>query len=338
MSENTPPLIVLLVAPETSPSVLYGMYDVLYSVGVVYPDMTLGEPGQESLDVRIVSHDGKPFRCLGNIVVEPSASITDINEADVVIVCDMYTSVDQPPRGKYLPEIAWLQNMHKKGSIICSICSGSLVLAEAGLLDGRRAASHWAYDDLFRRHYPAVKMQKESVLCLSDAADGIITVGSATAWQDLTLYLIALLCGQQQARYTAKIFLLSGHEDGQLPFAVMNRRVDTSDNLIADCQNGIAENYAISNPVQLMIERSHLNGRTFAWRFRQATGYQSLDYVQTLRMEEAKQVLETEDRSIEEISESVGYEDAASFRRLFKRKAGLTPAAYRRKFANLVLA
>ena len=85
-----------------------------------------------------------------------------------------------------------------------------------------------------------------------------------------------------------------------------------------------------------MIERSGLNPRTFARRFRTATGYQPIDYVQALRVEEAKQILETGEAGIDEIAESVGYEDPASFRRVFKRKAGLTPAAYRKKFAGLV--
>lgn len=336
MVERTKPLIALLAAQETSPSVLYGLYDVLYSVGAVYPDMTMGEPGPEALDVRIVAAQAEPFRCIGNVMVEPHSSIDVIDRADVVIVCDMYTPIHEPPRGRYPHETAWLRKMHAAGALVCSVCSGALVLAEAGLLNGRGAAAHWAYSDLFRRCYPTVKMHKDSVLCLSDERQGIVTAGAVTAWQDLATYLIARFCGKQQALRTAKVFLLSGHEDGQLPFAAMTRRFETSDRVIGDCQSWIAKNYAAPNPVQRMIERSGLNPRTFARRFRAATGYQPIDYVQALRVEEAKQILETEELGIDEIAEAVGYEDPASFRRLFKRNAGLTPAAYRRKFASLV--
>jgi len=335
MVERKKPLIVLLVAPETSPSVLYGLYDVLYSVGAVYPDMTMGEPGPEALDVRIVAAQSGQFRCIGNVVVEPHGSIKDIKQADAVVVCDMYTPINVPPRGKYPGEMAWLKQMHAAGALVCSVCSGSLLLAEAGLLDGRGAAAHWAYSDLFRRCYPTVTMHKASVLCLNHEADGIVTAGAVTAWQDLAIYLIARFCGQRQALYTAKVFLLSTHEDGQLPFAAMSRRVDDNDRQIADCQSWIADNYATPNPVQRMIERSGLNPRTFARRFRAATGYQPIDYVQALRVEEAKQMLETEEFGIDEIAETVGYHDPASFRRTFKRRAGLTPAAYRRKFSSL---
>jgi transcriptional regulator GlxA family with amidase domain len=336
MAEREKPLIALLAAKETSPSVLYGLYDVLYSVGAVYPDMTIGEPGPEALDVSIVAVDAGPFHCVGNVMVEPHASIDKIDQVDAVIVCDMYTPINVPPRGKHLKEIAWLRKMHAAGTLICSVCSGSLVLAEAGLLDGRGAAAHWAYSDLFRRCYPTVKMHEESVLCLTDESDGVVTAGAVTAWQDLAMYLIARFCGKQQALRTAKVFLLSVHEDGQLPFKAMTRAVDISDRVIADCQSWIAQSYADSNPVQRMIERSGLNPRTFARRFRAATGYPPIDYVQALRVEEAKQILETEELGVDEIGEAVGYDDPASFRRLFKRKSGLTPAAYRRKFAGLI--
>lgn len=337
MAGRAKPLIALLAAPETSPSVLYGLYDVLYSVGAVYPDMTVGEPGPASLDVRIVSRGAGPFRCIGNVLVEPHACIDAIGWADAVIVCDMYTPIHQTARGSYPRETAWLRMVHAAGALVCSICSGSLVLAEAGLLDGREAASHWAYGALFRRCYPAVRMRTDSVLCLSEERHRIVTAGAVTAWQDLAIYLIARLCGQQQAVHTAKVFLISAHDDGQLPFAAMTRSIDASDAVIADCQNWIAENYAGANPVQRMVERSGLNPRTFARRFQVATGYGAIDYVHGLRVEEAKQMLETGGLAIEDIAGAVGYGDPAFFRRLFKRKAGLTPAAYRRKYSGLVL-
>ena len=297
--------------------------------------MTCGEPGPDALDVRIVAAEAAPFHCLGSVAVEPHAAIGTIERADVVVVCDMYTPIHQPISGKYPREIAWLRRMHAGGALIASVCSGSLVLAEAGMLDGHEAAAHWAYRDLFRRCYPEVRMREDSVLCLSAENDRIVTAGAVTAWQDLALYLIARLCGQQQAVLTAKVFLLSGHEDGQLPFAAMGRRIDTSDAVIGNCQNWIAENYRADNPVRRMAEHTGLKPRTFARRFRAATGYQPIDYVQALRIEEAKQLLEANYANVEEIGRLVGYEDPTFFRRLFKRRAGLTPAAYRRKFRGI---
>ena len=112
MTSNARPVIALIAAPETSPSVLYGLYDVLLSVGAVYPDMTIGEPGDALLDVRIVSAGGEPFRCFGDILVEPHASMADLDAVDVAIVCDMYTPIDTLPHDRYPREIAWLRRMH----------------------------------------------------------------------------------------------------------------------------------------------------------------------------------------------------------------------------------
>lgn len=337
MSEPKPNLarICLLAAPETSPSVLYGLFDVLHTVGVDYSDMVTGAAGPRLLDVKIVAAAGGPFRCFGDVPVEPHLAIDAVDRTDAVIVCDMYTPVDSPPRGRYQREIAWLKHMHAQGAILASVCSGSLVLAEAGLLDGLMASGHWAYRDLFRRHYPQVRMQLDAILTIAGEGDRIVTSGGVTSWQDLALHLIARFCGSAHAISTAKLFLLSDHRDGQLPYAVMSRRRQQTDAVVADSQSWIAEHYAVPHPVAEMTHRSGLQARTFARRFRAATGYRPMDYVHALRIEAAKSLLETDAASVEEIGARVGYEDPTFFRRLFKRNAGLTAAAYRRKFAGL---
>ncbi|MFC4272725.1 helix-turn-helix domain-containing protein [Sneathiella chungangensis] len=335
MSKNRKPLIVLLAAPETSASVLYGLYDVLQSVGAVYADMVVGAPGDELLDVRIASTDGKAFRCLGNIPVEPHTAVSQIDMPDAVIVCDMYTSIYDVPKGRHPREIAWLRKVHSDGALLTSVCSGSLMLAEAGLLDGHEATAHWAYRDMFQRHYPKVAFRNDSVLCLTAESDLIVTAGGVSAWHDLAVYLIARFCGYQHAIETAKVFLISGHSEGQSPYSVMTRPIETTDRQISDCQVWIADNYAVANPVEHMVGRSGLNARTFSRRFRSATGLSPIEYVQALRIEEAKQMLEIESYSVDDIGISVGYEDSASFRRLFKRSVGLSPAAYRKKFQHI---
>jgi len=329
------PLVALLAAPETTPSVLFGLYDVLLSVGAVYPDMTLGQPGDSLLNVLIVAASKEPFRCFGNVLVEPHAALVDVQHADAIVVCDMYTPIDAPPHGRYPQEINWLKQQHDRQALLCSVCSGSLLLAEGGLLDGEACAAHWGYVELFRRHYPKVRLCSESILNLDSEAKGIVTAGGVTSWQELALHLIVRFCGRDHALQTAKIYLLAGHEDGQLPFAAMNRQIQNNDAVIAGCQRWITQNFAVSNPIAAMTERSGLTSRTFARRFRAATGYMPMDYVHALRIEESKHVIETGLGNIDDISAQVGYEDPTFFRRLFKRKVGITPAAYRRKFASM---
>jgi transcriptional regulator GlxA family with amidase domain len=270
------------------------------------------------------------------VLVEPHVAIDALDETDAAIVCDMYQPIDTPPRGLYAREIDWIKRMHANGAIVASVCSGSLIPAEAGLLDGLGAAGHWAYREMFRDHYPKVKLRVESILNLEGEGNGIVTAGSVASWQELAIYLITRLCGPRHAIRTVKVHMLSDHSDGQLPYAVMTPQAQQSDAVIGACQSWIAENYACANPVARMVDHTGLNARTFARRFREATGYQPMDYVHAIRVEESKQLLETDSSSIEEIGHLVGYEDPGSFRRLFKRKAGLTPAAYRRKFAGIV--
>lgn len=333
--KNHRPVIALLAAPTSSAAVLFGIYDVLFSAGMVFPDMVLGEPGAESLDVRIVSADGQAFRCPGNIVVEPHASITTIGACDAVIVCDMYSPIHAVARSEYAAFVPWLQLLHRQGVLICSVCSGTLMLAEAGLLDGKEIASHWAYAELIAQEFPKCTFRRDSILCLTHEADGIVTAGGVTSWQELVLYVITKFCGPDIARQTAKVHLLTGHEAGQLIFAAMNRRKNSSDAVIAACQGWIADNYCEPNPVQRMSEMSALNARTFARRFKSATGRSPMDYVLELRIEEAKQILETSGFAVDDVSAQVGYLDPAAFRRVFRKIAGVTPQEYRRRYSRI---
>jgi transcriptional regulator GlxA family with amidase domain len=337
-SETGRPLVCLLAAAETSPSVLYGLYDVLSTAGAIYGELTTGKTGREVLDVRIVAATAEPFRCFGGIMVEPHDDLATLEEADFIIVCDMYTPIDTPPRGIYDREIEWIKRMYAKGSMLGSVCSGSLILAEAGLLDGEEASGHWAYRELFRKHYSKVKLRLGEILSFAGEGERIVTAGGVTSWQELALHAISRFCGPEHAIQTAKIHILSGHSEGQLPYVTITHRVQLSDAVIGESEAWIMENYACANPVASMTSRSGLRPRTFARRFKAATGYQPMDYVQTIRIEEAKQLLEANYASVEEIGHAVGYEDPTFFRRLFKRRVGMTPAAYRRKFARIAAA
>ncbi len=335
MIGKTKPRVGLFAAPETSPAVLFGLYDVLSTVGAVYPDMTTGVEGDALLDVKIVGADRVPFRCFGNVLIEPHASIDDAEAYEVVIVCDLYTPITTAPHGRFTREAGWIRQMHDAGTVISSVCTGSLLLAEAGLLDGRVSAGHWAYADLYGAEYPGIAFDASAILVLASESEGVITAGGVTAWQDLALHLIARLCGPEHAVRTAKVHLLSGHQDGQLPYAAMVKREDPNDAAIVRAQTWIADNYASDNPVAAMAERSGLQPRNFGRRFRAATGRRPIEYVHEVRIDEARRILESSALAVDEVGDSVGYQDPTFFRRLFKRTTGLTPAAYRRKFATI---
>ena len=336
MTAQRRPRIGLLAAPESSAGVLYGLYDVLISVGPTWPDMTALESSEPLLDVSIVAATAEPFRCFGNIPVEPHIALEDAGEFDAVVVCDMYTPVHAALRGRFVEEVAWLRRKRDEGALLATVCSGSLLLAETGLLDGRSCTGHWAYAELFGDEYPRIRFVPDAILDLSSEPEGLITAGGVTSWQDLALHLISRFCGPVAAAQTAKLYLLGGHEGGQLPFSAMSRRVRGDDRVILDCLAWIGDNFAESTPVTAMVSRSGLTSRTFARRFQATTGRRPIDHVHALRIEGARGLLEAGAASVDDVGYEVGYDDPTFFRRLFKRTTGLTPAAYRRKYASMI--
>ena len=163
----------------------------------------------------------------------------------------------------------------------------------------------------------------------------LVMAGGGTSWQDLALYLIARLVNLEAAMQMARLYLIDWHESGQQPFARLSASRQSDDAVITRCQLWVADHYGEPSPVAAMTRLSGLAERSFVRRFQQATGLSPLQYVHHVRLEEAKQLLEGSEDSIEAIAGQVGYEDAGYFARLFKREVNLTPAQYRRRFAGL---
>lgn len=319
--------VQLLALPASSGSVLYGFYDVLCSLRD-----EAGTPGAGHFDVQIVSPIGGTFRCHGGVPVEPTSSLDQSQPAQVVVVPDLTLDGGKDPRGQWPQCTNWLFQQHALGAVICSVCTGSVLLADSGLLDEKEATTHWAATELFETYFPQVKLRPEETLVAADASEQVLTAGGGATWEELTLYLVRRYYGHSAALRIAKLFLLGDRSGGQLPYMPMLPPRKHRDAVVAESQRWIAKHCAIDNPVSRMVEFSHLPERTFKRRFHAATGYTPVAYVQAIRIEKAKAQLETTDLSTEQIASNTGYLDAGFFRRLFKRRVGLTPAQYRRRF------
>lgn len=329
-----PTTVSILATTDTSPSTLFGLYDVLNSVGIGWEENVTGKPVDPQFDVRIVAVGRKPFRCAGNVPVSPHCSLDDVDKTDIALVASRVFPVNVPPKTHDQRELDWLVRQQSHGAVIAAACTGAVQLAEAGLLNGLEATTHWAYQDLYQLYYPEVLWRLAKTLCASGHDNRIVTSGGSTSWQDLALYLITRFCGVDHAVRTAKFWLIPFHDDNQSPYSAMIQTVLHDDGVVSECQEWIADHYANPNPITGMVQRSGLPPSTFARRFKRATGYRPMDYVHTLRTEEAKQMLEREADAVDHIGREVGYEDPASFRRIFKRKVGLTPSIYRRRFGR----
>lgn len=328
--------VCLVAVPETATGVLHGLYEVLTFVGSGWEMLTGWPPGPRRFKPRIVAQHRDPFRNSAGLPIAPDLSLSEARRADIVIVADLAVGRNEETRGRW-PEVAdWLRRQHAQGALVCSVCTGSLLLAEAGLLDGEDATCHWAATDQIRQRYPAVRLKPDRMLVSSGVEHRLVTSGGNASWTDLALYLVARFCGEEEARRTAKLFLFGDRSNGQAPFAARVRPPQHDDAAVAAAQLWIADNYAAPNPVSGMTAVSGLADRTFKRRFLSATGYAPLDYVQSLRMEEAKQMLEATSSPIDDIADAVGYSEPAAFRRLFKRTTGLSPLHYRQRFQQVV--
>lgn len=338
MANTRPPVETLLVAvPETAGSALYGLLDVLSAAGSVWQTL-LRTPPAALFHVRIASPSREPFKCGYGVPVEPTVAIEDDPAADIVIVPELWLGPDEDPRDRYPALVDWLKRRYAAGTHLYSACSGALLLAATGLLDGRDATSHWGYKDLFTRRYPQIRFKPEPNLCFADPAGRIVTAGGTTSWHDLALHVIARHASPGEALRIAKVYLMKWHSDGQLPYEPLIRPQPHADAVVKSCEAWLAEHYREPAAVARAVARAKIPERTLKRRFKAATGLTLIDYVQNLRIEAAKQLLETSDRAVDEISYEVGYEDASFFRRLFRRRTGVAPAQYRRAFKPIVAA
>ncbi|MEJ2643576.1 MAG: helix-turn-helix domain-containing protein [Gammaproteobacteria bacterium] len=325
--------VALLAIPEVAASTLYGMYDIFAAAGRDWAYLIEGVPGRPPLMPLVVSSSGpRQMHIANGVRITPDAGLDDIPA--VVCVPEVTLAPDAILKGRYEAELNWLRRCHQAGALIATACSGALLLAESGLLNGEDATTHWAYCDALAG-YPGVRVHPHRALVVGGEGNRLVMAGGGTSWADLALYLVARLVSVDEAMHLARLFLIDWHDIGQLPYAMLARTRQTGDAVIANCQAWVAEHYDEAAPVASMIRISQLSERTFHRRFKQATGLSPMEYVHTLRLEEAKQMLETTADPMDAVAENVGYEDAAFFGRLFRRKVGITPMQYRRRFGGL---
>ena len=329
---------IIVALPETAGSALYGMVDVLAATGTLWRQLVGGDPGTGLIRPRIVSLSRKPFRCGNDIPVSPDLAINEVRKADILILPELWLAPSDDMRGRYAELKDWIRQLYRSGCTVYSACSGSVLLAATELLKGREATSHWAFADLFRKSFPEVRFSPEPNLVFADPAGRIVTAGGTTSWHDLAIHVISRHCGPGEALRIAKVYLLKLHGEGQLPYASLVRRQPHADSIVRHAETWLAENFREPHAVAAAVSACGIPERSLKRRFTTATGTTLMSYVQNLRIEEAKRLLETEEKPFDDIALSVGYENTAFFRRLFKRCTALTPGQYRQMFRPIVRA
>ena len=232
--------------------------------------------------------------------------------------------------GSELDVHAWIKGQHKTGATLCSACAGAFWLGHAGMLDGRSVTTHWALEDEFRSAFPRALLYPEHLLI--DDHD-IVTAGGVMAWVDLGLYLIKRWLGSDIVSKTCRHMLIDPHGREQRNYRSFRPKLDHNDAAIRDLQRWMEESFASDLSIATLANRASLAVRTLQRRFSAATGLPVSRYVQELRVEKARSMLERTNKPISEICWAVGYEDTSAFSRLFKSISGLSANDYRKRFS-----
>lgn len=311
--------------------------EIFRNAGVFW-NLLNGEEAKPQFRVTTASVDGRPALVDHLVSITPSCSAAEVEAPDIVFVPAGGLPLEAMMATGYAVDaviarnaaiIPWLQRWAAGGAKTAGVCSGVALLAEAGLLDGKRATTHWGLTDVYRRRFPKVDWQPEYLI--TDAGD-VYCGGGINAAADLSLYLVEKFRGREVALECAKALLIEMPRTWQAAFAHVAIQKDHGDERIRRVQEWMHENYTLPINLEAAAGRVNMSPRNFIRRFKEATGQTPLNYVHALRVAAAKRLLERSHRSVQEICHAVGYEDVIFFRDLFKRYVGICPAEYRQRF------
>ena len=321
--------VTVLFLKETFSSTAVGPMEAFRHAGTLWNILT-GKSQHPYFQVTTASADGHLVECDGPIYIKPMAAIRDVRKTDLIFIPTTGLGIDDVVE-RNAPVVPWLKRWHKRGAAIASVCSGVGLVAETGMLDGKRATTHWALAERFREKYPKVKWMPE-LMVTEDR--GFFCGGGVHAALDLSLYLVEKFCGHEIALESSKALLIETPRAWQAGFAVIPLKTEHNDEAISLAQDWLHENFHRTFPLDAPARRVGMSLRNFVRRFKEATGDSPLAYLQKLRVAAAKRLLENDHRSMQEISDAVGYQDVAFFRSLFQRHTGVSPSAYREKFGT----
>jgi transcriptional regulator GlxA family with amidase domain len=224
--------------------------------------------------------------------------------------------------------VAWLARLKHGDCVLSSACAGAFYLGAAGVLDDRRATTHWALEDTLHRRFPRIQVDTAEIL-ISDA--NIITAGGLLSWIDLALELVARFSTLAIMRELGRHFVVDTGRREQRYYRAFRPPLDHGDQAIQDAQRLMETGYGRDIRISALASAVALSERSFLRRFERACGLAPLAYLQRLRVQAAQAQLEHRSRTIDQIAFSVGYENTNAFRKTFRRLTGLSPSQYRQR-------
>ena len=310
-------------------STTIGPLEVFYAAGLLWNTLQ-GQPPDARFRLRMASVRGEPVESAYHLGLVPETSIEAIEATDLIVVPALGLDFDGS-FARHRDLFPWLRHHAAKGAYVAAVCTGAAYLAEAGLLDGREATTHWATADALRARFPKVKWCPDKLITEDRR---VLCSGGVYASIDLSLYLVRKFCGHEIALQTAKSMVLDMPRACQSAYAVLPLSRPHDDEAIRRAEAFIENHFRKPLIVEELAREHHMSERNFIRRFKAATGRTPGNYLQATRISVAKHMLESGARSMQAVGEAVGYEDGAFFRALFRRETGLTPAQYRERFGG----
>ena len=308
-------------------SAITGALDVFAFAGISWQRIH-NLPTNPQFKVQLASHHGQPILCSNQVVLQPNIAIEEVSQTDVLLIPTIGGDIDEVLEST-APLLVHIRRLQKMGADIAANCTGTFLLAQSELLDNKIATTHWGYADKFKTMYPTVNLQPEKMVTEDDT---VFCAGGGMAWIDLSILLIERYCGHQIASDTAKSHVLDVSRTSQTIYASSRQRRFHSDKDIKAVQSFLEKNVQNKCTLSELALRHNMTERTLIRRFKNACDITPGQYLQSLRIEHARKLLETSSMPLEIVISAVGYEDLSSFTRLFKKTTGLSPSQYRAKF------
>jgi transcriptional regulator GlxA family with amidase domain len=279
-------------------------------------------------DVRLVGLNSSPVPCKDGVQLLPATTAAKLTVPDLVLIPGLDDDLD-PSLELNRPWVPWIARWHAAGSRIAISCTGAFLAAEAGVLAGRPATTHWLFADELQRRYPSIEVRADRMII--DTGD-VITSGGATAFLTLVVYLLERFGGHERANVAAKMLLIDGHRSNQLPYVAGPHNRSHNDPIVHEIQAHIDAHLDEPLRIRKLAVQFGLSSRTLTRRFIACTGQPPQTYLLTARVQHAKRLLETTTHPIDQVRRLAGYRDPAAFRRAFKLNTGLSPIAYREAY------
>ena len=307
--------------------------EVFHAAGLLWNRLH-GEPERPRFRVRSATVDGRPVTSTYGLGLTPQCAIDEVRRTDLILLTSPHQNAYESIVRK-TSLVPWMRSAYEQGTLVGGVCSGVAFVAESGLLDDRRATTHWALADTYRERYPRVRWHPEHFVTEDER---IVCGGGMYASLDLSLYLVEKLCGHEIALQCAKSLVVGLPRHLQSGYAVVPLARPHGDERVKQAELLLQGSFDRNDTsVEEVAEQLAMSSRTLLRRFKAATGHVPGEYVHLLRVAAARGLLESGSAPVQKVAEAVGYEDVASFRQIFKRHTGMTPADYRSRFGPLAV-